>query len=397
MPSVRSTLPVVGSCPFVAGKRPLVGPATLVSRTRIAYDCRRLVIRCGAWHSFRELRVIQTDVVIVGAGPCGLFQVFELGLLGLKSQVIDTLRQPGGQCTELYPDKPIYDIPAIPVCTGEELTAALLEQIKPFDAGFHFGEEVSVVRPGTAQDFYVATSRGTEFSCRAVVIAGGVGSFQPRLLRAPGAEDCAGKTLHYRVREAQQFAGKRLVILGGGDSALDWVLELAGRAAHVTLVHRRDEYRAAPASVEKMRALVTEGRVTEIPNAKAASIEHAGGIVSNIVIQPKDAEAITLPADHVLVFFGLAPKLGPIADWGLDINRKTINVSTETFETSEPGIYAVGDINYYPGKKKLILCGFHEAALAAFAIKQRLEPGKKVHVQYTTTSPIMHERLGVPD
>ncbi len=341
--------------------------------------------------------MIQTDVVIVGAGPCGLFQVFELGLLGLKSEVVDTLRGPGGQCSELYPDKPIYDIPAIPVCTGEELTEALLEQIKPFDAGFHYGEEVTIVRPTDGGAFYVATSRGTEFSCRAVVIAGGVGSFQPRPLRVPGAEACAGKTLHYRVRDPQLFAGKRLAILGGGDSALDWVLELAGRAEHVTLVHRRDEYRAAPATVEKMRALVAAGRVREVTNAKAASIEHDDGAVTNIVIQPKGTEALTVPADHVLVFFGLAPKLGPIAEWGLDINRKTINVSTETFETSEPGIYAVGDINYYPGKKKLILCGFHEAALAAFAIKQRLEPGRKVHLQYTTTSPIMHERLGVPD
>lgn len=341
--------------------------------------------------------MIHTDVVIVGAGPCGLFQVFELGLLGLKSEVIDTLRSPGGQCSELYPDKPIYDIPAIPVCTGDELTDALLKQIEPFDAGMHLGEEVTEVRRTESDDFYIKTRSGKEFEARAVVIAGGVGSFQPRPLRVPDAETCVGKTLHYRVRDPQQYSGKRLVILGGGDSALDWVIELASSADHVTLVHRRDEYRAAPASVDKIRKLADEGKVTIIENAKAKSIECNDGVISSITVEPKESDATTLAADHVLVFFGLAPKLGPIAEWGLDLNRKTINVDTEKFETSEPGIYAVGDINYYPGKKKLILCGFHEAALAAFAIKQRIEPDKKVHVQYTTTSPIMHQRLGVPD
>lgn len=341
--------------------------------------------------------MIHTDVVIVGAGPCGLFQVFELGLLGLKSEVIDTLRSAGGQCTELYPDKPIYDIPAIPVCTGEELTDALLKQIEPFDAGMHLGEEVTEVRRTAADNFHVKTRSGKEFEARAVVIAGGVGSFQPRPIRVPDAETCVGKTLHYRVRDPKQFAGKRLVIMGGGDSALDWVIELAPIADHVTLVHRRDEYRAAPATVDKMRALADDGKVTILENAKAKTIKCDDGVISSITVEPKDRDAITLATDHVLVFFGLAPKLGPIAEWGLDLNRKTINVDTEKFETSEPGIYAVGDINYYPGKKKLILCGFHEAALAAFAIKQRIEPDKKVHVQYTTTSPIMHQRLGVPD
>jgi thioredoxin reductase (NADPH) len=341
--------------------------------------------------------VIKTDVVIVGAGPCGLFQVFELGLLGLKSEIIDTLKQPGGQCTELYPDKPIYDIPAIPICTGDELTAALLTQIKPFNAGMHLGEEVAVVRKKGDEHFHVETSKGSEFEAKAVVIAGGVGSFQPRPIRVPGAEDYEGKTLHYRVRDPQQFAGKSLVILGGGDSALDWVVELAGIAEHISLVHRRDEYRAAPATVDKMRALVAEGSVDVFENAKATAIKGSDDTITSVTIQAKEGDPVEVPADHLLVFFGLAPKLGPIAEWGLDINRKTINVDTERFETSEPGIYAVGDINYYPGKKKLILCGFHEAALAAFAIKARIEPGKKVHVQYTTTSPIMHERLGVED
>ncbi len=341
--------------------------------------------------------MIKTDVVIVGAGPCGLFQVFELGLLGLKAELVDSIRQAGGQCTELYPDKPIYDIPAIPVCSGEELTDALIKQIEPFNCGMHLGEEVAVVRKNDDGTFYVETNKGTKLQAKAVVVAGGVGSFQPRQLRVSGAEEYAGITLHYRVQDAKQFAGKRLAILGGGDSALDWVLELADIAKHITLVHRRDEYRAVPASVEKMRELVADGKMDVIENAKATTIEGENGVVTSITIQAKDGDAVDVATDHVLVFFGLAPKLGPIAEWGLDINRKTINVDTEKFETSEPGIYAIGDISFYPGKKKLILCGFHEAALAAFAIKQRLEPDKKVHLQYTTTSPIMHERLGVTE
>lgn len=341
--------------------------------------------------------MINTDVVIVGAGPCGIFQVFELGLLGLKSELVDSIRQPGGQCTELYPDKPIYDIPAIPECTGDELTDALLKQIEPFNCGMHLGEEVQVVRRQDDDTFFVETSAGKQFTSKAVVIAGGVGSFQPRPIRVPNVEDYTDKSLHYRVRDPKQFAGKKLVILGGGDSALDWVLELVDTAERITLVHRRDEYRAMPDSVAKMEKLVAEGRLDDIRSAKASALNGDNGQITSIVIQPKEGDAQEIEADQVLVFFGLAPKLGPIAEWGLDINRKTINVDTEKFETSEPGIYAVGDINHYPGKKKLILCGFHEAALAAFAIKQRIEPDKKVHVQYTTTSPIMHERLGVED
>ena len=341
--------------------------------------------------------MINTDVVIVGAGPCGLFQVFELGLLGLKAEVVDSINYPGGQCAELYPDKPIYDIPAVPMCTGQELTDLLLKQIEPFEPGMHLGQEVQVLQRQDDGTFFVETSKGTQFNAKAVVIAAGVGSFQPRPLRVPDAESYEDKSLYYRVREPGQFAGKRLVILGGGDSALDWVLELAGTAEHITLVHRRDEYRAVPDSVAKMKQLVADGKVDEITSAKAKSINGVDGQVTSIVIAPKEGDEVEVEADHVLVFFGLAPKLGPIAEWGLDINRKTINVDTEKFETSEPGIYAVGDINYYPGKKKLILCGFHEAALAAFAIKHQIEPERKVHVQYTTTSPIMHERLGIDE
>jgi len=341
--------------------------------------------------------MISTDVVIVGAGPCGLFQVFELGLLGIKAEVVDSIRQPGGQCTELYPDKPIYDIPAIPICTGEELTQALLKQIEPFDCGMHLGEEVTMVKRQDDDSFVVGTSAGKQFHARAVVIAGGVGSFQPRPMRATGIENHVGTSLHYHVKNPAIFADKKLVIFGGGDSALDWVLELHGKAKHITLVHRRDEYRAVDASVNKMRALAEKGEIDVYENSKVDEFVGNDGELKAVRIKNKEGELTEIPADHVLVFFGLAPKLGPIAEWGLDMNRKTINVSTETFETNEPGIYAVGDINYYPGKKKLILCGFHEAALAAFAIKQRIEPGKKVHVQYTTTSPIMHERLGLDE
>lgn len=341
--------------------------------------------------------MINTDVVIVGAGPCGLFQVFELGLLGLKAHVVDSIRQPGGQCTELYPDKPIYDIPGIPVCTGEELTEGLLKQIEPFAPGMHLNEEVAVVRKDGENEFFVETSAGTQFAAKAVVIAGGVGSFQPRQMRVPRVDDLEATNLHYHVQDPQRFAGKRLAIMGGGDSALDWVIELAGIAEFITLVHRRDEYRAVPASVDKMRKLVADGKVGVVENAKVAAVDIREGAICSLTLQPKDADAVEVSVDDVLVFFGLAPKLGPIAEWGLDINRKTINVDVEKFETSVPGIYAVGDINFYPGKKKLILCGFHEAAMAAFAIKAQIEPDQKVRVQYTTTSPIMHERLGVTD
>ena len=341
--------------------------------------------------------MIKTDVVIVGAGPCGLFQVFELGLLGLKAHVVDSIRQPGGQCTELYPDKPIYDIPGIPVCTGEELTEGLLKQIEPFEPGMHLNEEVAVVRKDGDNDFFVETSAGTKFNARAVVIAGGVGSFQPRQMRVPRVDNLEATNVHYRVQNPKQFAGKRLAIMGGGDSALDWVIELAGIAEFITLVHRRDEYRAVPATVEKMRRLVADGKMDVVENAKVAAVDMSEGAIRSMTLQPKDGDAVEVSVDDVLVFFGLAPKLGPIAEWGLDINRKTINVDVEKFETSLPGIYAVGDINFYPGKKKLILCGFHEAAMAAFAIKAQIEPDQKVRVQYTTTSPIMHERLGVTD
>jgi thioredoxin reductase (NADPH) len=341
-----------------------------------------------------ERPAIHTDAVIVGAGPCGLFQVFELGLLGLKAHVVDSLKAAGGQCVELYPDKPIYDIPAVPVCTGQELTDRLLEQVKPFDAGFHLGQEVTQVERQENGRFRVVTSASTVFDAGAVVIAGGVGSFQPRKLDVPGAHELEGKYLHYRVKDPRAFANQDVVILGGGDSALDWALTLADHARSVVLVHRRPEFRGAPATVAKLMALREEHRA-DVLIGNVRELSHVDGVLKSVSVLGGDSVVRRVEADQLLAFFGLHPKLGPIAEWGLSIAKRQLSVDTEKFQTNVPGIYAVGDINTYPGKKKLILSGFHEAALAAFAIKEYLEPGKKVHLQYTTTSPIMHRRLGV--
>ena len=337
---------------------------------------------------------IKTDALVIGAGPCGIFQVFELGLLGVKCHVLDSLAVAGGQCAELYPDKPIYDIPGIPVCSGEELVDALLKQIEPFDATFHFGEEVTELSPQDDGTFIVKTAKERTFHSKTVFVAGGVGSFQPRKARLDGLEAFEETNVHYRVRKQEQFADKDIVILGGGDSALDWTLALAENAKSLTLVHRRPDYRGAPASVEQMRGLCSAGKVREM-EGKISGFADDGERLTSVTITAASCEDVELPVDALMIFFGLAPKLGPIAEWGLDLNRKTVNVDTEKFETNIPGIFAIGDINYYPGKKKLILSGFHEAALAAFAAKALIEPGKKVHLQYTTTSPIMHERLGV--
>ncbi len=339
-------------------------------------------------------QTIETDALIVGAGPCGLFQIFELGLLGVRAHIVDTMRHAGGQCTELYPDKPIYDIPGIPECSGQELIDNLMKQIEPFDAEFHLGEEVTVVAPRDDESFDVETDVGTRFHAKTIFIAGGVGSFQPRRMRLEGIEAHEDASLFYRVRDPQRFAGKDVAVLGGGDSALDWVLELEPIVNSMTIVHRREEYRGAPASVAKMKSLVEAGKMQEyIGKVSAYTADDAG--ISGVTIDLKAGGTVEVDCDTLLVFWGLAPKLGPIAEWGLDINRKTINVDTEKFQTNIPGIFAIGDINYYRGKKKLILSGFHEAALAAFAAKERLEPGKKAHLQYTTTSPIMHKRLGI--
>jgi thioredoxin reductase (NADPH) len=341
---------------------------------------------------------IETDAVIVGAGPVGLFQVFELGLLEIKAHVIDSLAYPGGQCIELYPDKPIYDIPAVPVCTGKELTDALLKQIEPFGATFHFGQEVSQVQRREDGRFDVATSKGTRFITKTIFVAGGVGAFQPRLLKVEGIERHDGSQLFYRVRDPALFAGKNLVIVGGGDSALDWALNFAADGPHkaesVILLHRRDGFRAAPASVARMKALC-EALEMQFITGQITGIEETGERLSAVKVSGGDGVTRVVPLDMLLVFFGLSPKLGPIATWGLGIERKQVVVDTEKFETNVPGIFAVGDINTYPGKKKLILSGFHEAALAAFGASPYVFPEKKVLLQYTTTSPKLHKVLGV--
>jgi len=334
------------------------------------------------------------DAVIIGAGPSGLFQAFELGLLGIKCHIVDTLKHPGGQCAELYPDKPIYDIPALPVCGAQELVDRLLEQIKPFDPQFHLGEEVVELQVREDGRFDLATAAGTRFVAKAVVIAAGLGSFQPRRLGVEGADAFEDRQIHYRVRHASDFHGQRLVIFGGGDSALDWVIDLTGKATSIVHVHRRPEFRAAPASVARMKELVAEGRMSYVEGI-AAGIRVADGRLTGVTVRRSDGSMADLEIDHVLAFFGLHPKLGPIAEWGFELEKKAIKVDTAKFQTSVPGIFAIGDINTYPGKKKLILSGFHEAALAAFAIAEHLNPAKKVHLQYTTTSPIMQKRLGV--
>ncbi len=341
---------------------------------------------------------IETDAVIVGAGPVGLFQVFELGLLEIKAHIIDSLAYPGGQCIELYPDKPIYDIPAVPVCTGKELTDNLLKQIEPFGATHHYGQEVTVVEKQADGRFFVETSKGTRFLTKTIFIAAGVGAFQPRTLKVDGLEVFEDSQLFYRVRNPADFAGKNIVIVGGGDSALDWTLDFVKESDHkaesVILIHRRDGFKAAPASVAKMRELC-EAMEMQFIVGQVTGFEEQAGVLTQIKVTGSDGVTRLVPLDVLLVFFGLSPKLGPIAEWGLELERKQLKVDTEKFSTSEPGIFAVGDINIYPGKKKLILSGFHECALAAFGAMPIIFPDKKVHLQYTTTSPKLHKVLGV--
>ena len=341
---------------------------------------------------------IKTDVVIIGAGPVGLFQVFELGLQGLSAHVIDALPQSGGQCSELYPDKPIFDIPAVPECTGQQLIDNLERQIAPFSPGMHLDQTVEELQKRGDQDFYIKTSTGTEFECRAVVVAAGAGSFTPVRVRVDGIDQFEDSQLFYRVRDPARHAGKNIVILGGGDSALDWALELAPSAKSLTLVNRTERFRAAEASVKKYYDLVEAGGAA-VMMATLKSFEAEQDRLKSLTFVMRDEEKSekTIPVDDLLVFFGLSPKLGPVENWGFELERKLISINLATFETSVPGIYAIGDINTYEGKKKLILSGFHEAALAAYAIKQTFEPDKKLNVQYTTTSPLMHERLGVDE
>jgi thioredoxin reductase (NADPH) len=338
--------------------------------------------------------VINTDALIIGAGPCGLFAVFELGLLDIKTQLVDILDKPGGQCAELYPEKPIYDIPGIPFVTGDGLTKALLEQIKPFGPQFHFSEMVQTIERIGDPAFRVTTDAGKIFECKVVIVAAGGGSFQPKRPPIPGIEAYEAKSVHYAVRQMEQFRGKKLLVAGGGDSALDWTLNLAPLAGHLTLLHRRQEFRAAPDSVNKMMALVEQKKI-DFVLGQVSGLEGADGQVTKAMVKQNDGTSIGIECDAILPFFGLTMKLGPVANWGLKLEDDLIEVNTENFETSEKGIFAIGDINTYPGKLKLILCGFHEGALAAQKIHRYVFPDKKLTFQYTTSSTSLQKKLGV--
>jgi thioredoxin reductase (NADPH) len=337
---------------------------------------------------------IKTDVLIIGAGPIGLFAVFELGLLDMKAHLVDILDKVGGQCAELYPEKPIYDIPALPKVSAQGLVDALMAQIKPFGATFHLGEMVETIERIGAPLFRVTTDGGKTFECKVVVIAAGGGSFQPKRPPIPGIEAYEAKSVHYAVRKMDVFRGKRLLIVGGGDSALDWTLNLAPIASHLTLLHRRSEFRAAPDSVNKMMALVGEGKI-DFVLGQVTSLEGADGQLTAANVKRNDGSTFHIACDAVLPFFGLTMKLGPVANWGLKLNEDVVPVETAAFETSEPGIFAIGDINTYPGKLKLILSGFHEGALMAQKAHRYVYPDKKLTFQYTTSSSSLQKKLGV--
>jgi thioredoxin reductase (NADPH) len=337
--------------------------------------------------------LVETDVVIIGAGPVGLFAVFELGLLDVKAHLIDILDRPGGQCAELYPEKPIYDIPALPQVSGQGLVDALMEQIAPFDPVFHFNQMVTGLVRQSDGRFALETDGGQKFLAKAVVIAAGGGSFQPKRPPIAGIEAYEGTSVAYSVRRMEAYAGHDLVIVGGGDSALDWTINLQPLVKSLTLVHRRDEFRAAPDSVNKMRALVEKGAM-RFEIGQVSQLVGVDGQLSTISVKNKDEE-VSLSCSRMLAFFGLTMKLGPVADWGLNLHENLLPVSTETFETSSPGIFAIGDINWYPGKLKLILSGFHEAALMSQAVGRIVFPDKRVVFQYTTSSSSLQKKLGV--
>ncbi len=341
--------------------------------------------------------VIKTDAVIVGAGPVGLFAVFELGLLDIKAHLIDILDRPGGQCAELYPEKPIYDIPGFPEVSGQGLVDNLMKQIEPFHPTFHFSEMVTSVEcAGTAEapSFIVKTDNDKIFECKVVLVAAGGGSFQPKKPPIAGIEAYEAKSVFYAVRKMEAFRGKRVMIVGGGDSALDWTLNLHPLAERITLVHRRDDFRAAPHSVNAMRELVTSGKM-DLMIGQVMEVKGENGELSHAIVRGNDKSTTEVPCNAMLPFFGLTMKLGPIAEWGLQLNENLVPVDTEKFETSTPGIFAVGDINTYPGKLKLILSGFHEVALAAQKAHRYVYPDKKLTFQYTTSSTSLQKKLGV--
>ncbi len=337
--------------------------------------------------------IFETDVVIIGAGPIGLFAVFELGLLDLKAHVVDILDRPGGQCAELYPEKPIYDVPALPVVTGQELTDRLMEQIKPFAPAFHFSERLDELARQSDGRFRLVTDAGNVFLAKVVVIAAGGGSFTPKRPPLAGIEAFEGTSVLYSVRKIESMRGRDVVIAGGGDSALDWTLSLQPVARSLTLVHRRDEFRAAPHSVDKMRALVAAGKV-RLAIGQISDLKGEGSLLQSVTLKT-GAGSESIACDALLPFFGLTMKLGPVAHWGLNLHENLVPVDTERFETSERGIFAIGDINHYPGKLKLILSGFHEAALMAQAAARIVNPDKKVLFQYTTSSSSLQKKLGV--
>ena len=337
---------------------------------------------------------IKTDVLIIGAGPVGLFAVFELGLLDIKAQLVDILDKAGGQCAELYPEKPIYDIPGIPYVTGQGLTDALMLQIKPFKPAFHLGEMVTTLENIGDPLFRVRTTGDKSFEAKAVVIAAGGGSFQPKRPPIAGIEPYEAKSVFYAVRKIDDFRDKRLLVVGGGDSALDWTLNLQPVAKRLTLVHRRDEFRGATDSVNKMRALVAGGKM-DLKIGQVSALEGDDGKLSAVTIKGTDGSTSRVELDAMLPFFGLTMKLGPVVNWGIELKDDLVLVDTGTFESNVPGIFAIGDINTYPGKLKLILSGFHEAALMAQAAIHIVSPDKKVVFQYTTSSSSLQKKLGV--
>jgi thioredoxin reductase (NADPH) len=340
---------------------------------------------------------IETDALVIGAGPAGLFQAFELGLLELKSHIVDSLAVPGGQCAELYGSKPIYDIPGIPVCTAQELVDRLLLQLKPFAPTFHLGQQVDTLQAREDGRFDVATSLGTRFIAKTVFVAGGAGAFQARKLKLEGIEAFEDRQVFYRVDDATRFAGRRVVVHGGTDLALEAVLKLADAAsapASITLVYRRDVFQAAPELIARVKKLRDAGVVKFIAG-QLSGLERDGDLLTGVQVTAGDSSTQVLPLDSLLVTLGFSPKLGPIADWGLALERRQVVVDTAKYQTSVPGLFAVGDINTYPGKKKLILCAFHEATLAAFAAAEHIRPERPPQLLYTTTSTKLHGLLGV--